>query len=186
MKLLIFFIAISIAVNTKAELSYTNVNNTCTRYPIQGGLPQILQKWIIHWRSLQGGKCGTLLMSKNTDGKTYSAEFFTYPINDTNYEHPEEVIVKSVPDPNGSGLFIAEFVTHNLPDVVTAIVVLNEYGFATIGCDVKDGNDPPIYSSIYGQPNAPESEIDKIKAYVNSLTDIKLEKIYDDANCPSL
>ncbi|GAB6018500.1 hypothetical protein CHUAL_000200 [Chamberlinius hualienensis] len=186
MKCLVFLIAIFIIAHADDELTYIPVRNTCTRYPQEAGLLEILGEWIIHWRSFEGGRCGRAIISENPDG-TVTGTFYAYATNDTEHLVREEVLVHAVIDnPRRSKLFQVHFITGNLPDIVVAIVRKNRYGMATVGCVIENGNAPPIYASVYSKPNAPPSEIRKIKNYVEDLTNIELQKVYEDCNCPDI
>ncbi|GAB6018496.1 hypothetical protein CHUAL_000195 [Chamberlinius hualienensis] len=166
------------------EMHWKNVSNTCTKIPAKETINQVVGKWNMSYWQIPV-KCGTLTVTKNSDNITYTGVFNYYKINDTDYSNPITETVTAVSDPKDHGHCERSDGIAN-HDRVFSLAVFNKNGFAGIGCEVKDGNIPESYVTIYTDPNADPDAADEMLDEVKKLSNFTSFKVYQGPDCKTL
>ncbi|GAB6018490.1 hypothetical protein CHUAL_000189 [Chamberlinius hualienensis] len=177
----VYFVVIFIAMQINANMHWKNVSNTCTRIPSKGTLSQVVGKWnMSYWQSPI--KCGTLTATKNPDNITYNGVFKYYKINDADYSNPITETYTAISDPKDHGHCERSDGIAN-HDRVSSIAVFNQNGFAVIGCEIRDGDVPNSYATVYTDPNADPAAVDEIYDEVKKLSNITSVMVYQGPDC---
>ncbi|GAB6018493.1 hypothetical protein CHUAL_000192 [Chamberlinius hualienensis] len=168
-------------MQVNCEMQWRNVSNTCTRIPSKGRMSQTVGIWnISYWQFPI--KCGTVNVTKNPDNITYHAVFKYYKINDTDYSNPITKTYAGVSDPEDQGHCERSDGIASHERVLT-IAVFNKNGLAVIGCEVKDGDTPENYATVYSNPNADSAAVDEIYDEVKKIANLTLIKVYHGPDC---